>query len=341
MNQDISNKIIRTICYFTDNITSKTVDKLRETAQLLERNNYVIQTKRICSPLSIKNITNRFTDKSILLSIGSLSLAKAQTELKDFYSTQNVFFNIDLSNEEISGKHIQILFDIIKNKPDKTFNFTYTFNNKQSSPYFPSSSHETNGFSIGFQPTNLAENCNSLKEWFTKLSSIWLEIKNIFKNDADFLGIDSSIAPLFQGQSSFINFIKRLQPSFSQSVTTDIYMQISKFIREKNPCPVGLCGLMFPCLEDFELADEYNDNHFSVERNIFLSLHSGLGIDTYPVGVDENPKRITEILCLLQGLSNKYQKTLSARFVSDGKTKIGEKTNFQNQFLKDVVIRKL
>ena len=98
---------------------------------------------------------------------------------------------------------------------------------------------------------------------------------------------------------------------------------------------------MFPCLEDFELADEYESSNFSIERNIYLSLHSGLGIDNYPIGTDEKPERVLEILKLLQGLSNKYKKALSVRIVSDGKTKIGEKTHFQNQFLKDVIVRKL
>ena len=48
-----------------------------------------------------------------------------------------------------------------------------------------------------------------------------------------------------------------------------------------------------------------------------------------------------QILKLVQSLSNKYGKSLSVRFVSDGKSKIGMKTNFKNQYLKDVVIRPL
>lgn len=337
----MTGKIIRTICYFTNNPNDKTVSLLEEISQYLTKKEYTIQTKRICSPIKFSSISNRIHDQSILLSNGTLSLAEAQTELNDFYLTQNTFFNIDLSSAKITDEHAQILFDIMRNKANKTFNFTYVFNNKQSSPYFPSSSYTANGFSIGLQPTDLSKNCASLEIWFSKMNSVWSEIKEIFQDRTDFLGIDSSIAPLFQGHSSLINFIKRLEPSFSQSVTTDIYAQISKFIKENNPHPIGLCGLMFPCLEDFELADEYNKGNFSIERNIFLSLHCGLGIDTYPIGIDENPQRIVEILCLLQDLSNKYQKALSARFVSDGKTKIGEKSNFQNQFLKDIVIRKL
>lgn len=47
------------------------------------------------------------------------------------------------------------------------------------------------------------------------------------------------------------------------------------------------------------------------------------------------------ILRLTQQLSNKYKKPLSVRFVSDGQAKIGEKTAFKNQYLKDVTVCEL
>lgn len=135
--------------------------------------------------------------------------------------------------------------------------------------------------------------------------------------------------------------IKQLGKNFTKSTTTDTYLQITSFLKSNNPKPVGLCGLMFPCLEDFDLADEYEKGNFTIERSVYLSLHSGLGIDTYPIGIDENPERVLQILKLVQGLSNKYKKSLAVRFVSDGKAKIGEKSDFKNQYLKDVVIRSL
>lgn len=241
----------------------------------------------------------------------------------------------------MSLNHTQVLFDIIKKKSGKTFNFTYVFNNKLQTPFFPSASYEKDGFSIGLQPIDLSESCQTLDEWLEKMRQAWQEIYDTFRDNSEFLGVDSSIAPLFEGKSSLIGFIKRLGYEFSYSATTDIYLKITNFLKENNPKPVGLCGLMFPCLEDFELADEYEKGHFSIERNIYLSLHSGLGIDTYPIGIDEKPQRVLEILILTQGLSNKYRKPLSVRLVSDGKAKIGEKTDFKNQYLKDVIIKPL
>jgi hypothetical protein len=173
------------------------------------------------------------------------------------------------------------------------------------------------------------------------MEDVWIEICEILSDNEHFLGIDSSVAPLFRNESSLIHFVKRLYGNFSASVTTDFFVRVTTFLSKRNPKPAGLCGLMLPCLEDFELAEEYAAGRFSIERNIFLSLHSGLGVDTYPIGIDENPERILQVLCLLQKLSARYAKPLSARFVSDGKTKIGEVSDFQNPYLHDVQIRPL
>lgn len=335
-------KVIRTICFFTKEPNLETEDRLNHLEKTLEGKGFIIQTKRICSPKnSFLDLQNSIQDKSILLSIGSLDFQQTKEKIDEFIKTQTVAFNLDLTNEVITNEHSQILFKILKESPASTFSFTYTFNNSVSSPYFPSAVFDKEGFAIGLQPTNLAKECKSVDEWLSNLKECWIEINSIFENEKDFLGIDSSIAPLFKGDSSMINFIKKLFSSFDESILTDTYLKITKFIKNENPKSVGLCGLMFPCLEDFELANEYEKGNFSVERNIFLSLQSGLGIDTYPIGIDENNKKVTNILQTVQGLSNKYTKSLSVRFVSDGKSKIGEKTDFNNQYLKDIVIRKL
>lgn len=338
----VNNEVIRSVCVFTDKPDKKTLGQANELAAQAVDHGYEVQTKRICAPFqNPKELEDRIGDKTILLGVGPLFLRKALDTLPAFYSAETVSFNTDLTSEPIDVTHTQILFDVIKNKPGMTFNFAYVFNNKPSSPYFPSAAYERNGFAIGLQPTDLSDGCTTLDEWLKKVKGSWEKLHEIFGSNPDFLGIDSSIAPIFSGKGSLVNFIKRLGLSFDESVTTDTYLQITKFLKEHNPKPVGLCGLMIPCLEDFELAEEYEKGNFSIERNIFLSLHSGLGIDTYPIGIDEEPQRVVQILKLIQGLSNKYQKPLSVRFVSDGLAKVGDKTDFQNQYLRDVTVRKL
>ena len=337
-----TNKIVRTICCFSAHPGTRTVEKLDAIAARLAQKDYIVQTKRVCSSLSdMKALEKSISDTEIFLSVSTLNISEAKHQLQSFYDSHNVSFNIDLSTEEINTQHTEILFDIMRHKAEKTFNFTYVFHNQPSSPYFPTAHYAREGFAIGLQPTDLSEGCHTLEAWLHRVREVWSEIYELFQDDPAFLGLDSSIAPLFGGKGSLIQFIRRLGVSFSASVTTAMYVTITAYLQAYNPKPIGLCGLMFPCLEDFALAEEYAQGNFPIERNIYLALHSGLGIDTYPIGVDENPEQVRQILKLLQGLAAKYGKALSARFVSDGRARVGEQTTFGNPYLKDVTIRPL
>lgn len=342
MSLHMDNKIIRSICHFTDNPSQKTVDTLTHLQDLFQDHGYIVQTTRMCTPYRMHDqLIEATKDKPILLGIGSMFYTDLTQQYSHLDPANNVSYSLDLSDGPVEPEHVDFLYRIITECPDQTFNFTYGFNLPASSPYFPSAIYEKNGFSIGLQPTDLTEGCKSLEDWLLNLKYVWQDISELLSGNEDFLGIDSSIAPMYEGKSSLVNFIHRLGYTFSDSTTTDIYTRITRFIKTENPKPVGLCGLMIPCLEDFELADEYDAGNFSIERNIYLSLHSGVGIDVYPIGVDEGPQRVLDILRLVQALSNKYSKSLSARFVSDGKARIGERTNFQNEYLKDVVVKKI
>lgn len=336
------DKVVRTICLFRRNISEQDYKMLEDISIALKERGFTIQTKRICLPRYDQNIDDsELLQKDILLGLSAIPYSDLKENIDDFISSSNKNITLDLTSEDITKEHIDILFKIIAESPANTFTFTYGFNTPFSSPYFPSAIYKQDGFSVGLQPTDLAEHCGSLEEWFKLMQITWKELDGILKNFNGYLGIDSSIAPIFSGKGSLVNFVRRIYGHFDKSITTDIYTRISKFIKENNPRPIGLCGLMFPCLEDFELAEEYEKGNFSVERNIFLSLHSGLGIDTYPIAIDQNRGKVLEILKLVQSLSNKHHKPLSVRFVSDGKAKIGEKTDFKNQYLKDVVVREL
>lgn len=335
-------KIVRTVCLFSESFQEKELSIFDTLLSLLHRKGFAVQTKRLCLPGYIEgSIDQELAARNILLGFGSQSYSTFRDHFDDFLLSSNKAVSLDITHEQVTEEHVRILFDIIKNKPENTFRFSYGCNIPPSSPYFPSATFGTKGWSVGLQATNLAVSCLTLEEWLQRLKSCWEEIHGLFNGMPGYLGIDSSIAPLFRGPGSFIGFIKRLMQTFEESVTTDIYTVISSFISSENPHPIGLCGLMFPCLEDMELADEYEHGNFTVERNIFLSLHSGLGIDTMPIAIDDDPTVVLRILRLIQALSRKYKKPLSARFVSDGKTRIGSKTCFNNPYLQDVTLRRL
>lgn len=316
------------------------MQRLQEIQQQLSDRGFEVQTRRICSPVSIEALDAAYGDPELYLSVGSLSREQARAQMDQFVAAGNVAFNLEIEDQVEPGD-VDLLYTLVQQRPSKTFSFAYTFCNPPSSPFYPSAKYDRDGFAIGLQPTDLAEGCESVSQWLEKLQGVWLEVVAGVGDDPGFLGIDSSIAPLYSGKSSLVDLIRQTQGSFGRSVTRDVYLRITRFIKERNPRPVGLCGIMLPCLEDFCLAAEYEQGQFSIERNVFLSLHSGLGIDTYPLGVDEPPERVFEILSLLHGLALKYGKPLSVRFVSDGKARVGQRTSFGNPYLKDVVVRAL
>jgi hypothetical protein len=333
----MGEKIIRSVCHFADSFDESLSEKLAAKRERLVNAGYEVQTLRVCTKKSdIDALLGSGLDE---VSIGTVLFDDLEKHREAFFRVETVSLNVDLSQTEITPKHVAWLFDLIEHQPNKTFNFAFVFNNPPSSPFFPAAKFAIPGFSLGLQPTDLAAGCDSLQDWLEKMRATWSELAEMFQADEDFLGIDSSVAPLFADEGSLVAIMRRFVGSFDRSVLTDSYLRITEWIKEQNPKPIGLCGLMFPCLEDFLLAEEYEKGNFSVERNLYLSLNSGLGIDTYPIGIDENPESILNVLRVVQKLSNKYAKPLSVRFVSDGKAKIGQKTDFKNQYLKDVVVR--
>jgi hypothetical protein len=335
-------KVVRSICLFTESPSKHSIARLNSLSGRLAGAGFMVQTQRLCSP-DVDSIfdMDRLGDAKTYLSLGQVKWDQSFSILDQLAHSRNVAFNVDLSNQAIDAMHVKLIEEIIAKDPAKTFSFTYTFQNSPSSPFFPSATYERSGFAIGLQPTNLSAEATTVDEWLGRMRDTWHEIDGLMAREEDYLGIDTSIAPLFDGPSSFVNFIRRLGLAFDRTVTSDLFLKLSSFIKEESERHVGLCGLMFPCLEDFELADEYEAGNFSVERCLFLSMQSGLGLDAYPLGVDEDPERIAEVLRLVQGLANKHRKPLSARFISDGRARIGERTALANPYLKDVAVRAL
>lgn len=336
------DKFVRTITYFTDSPSERTTQRLADLSGRLEGRGYTIQTTRVVSKgKDIGALTDTLGDSGAALSVGTLSLGSAKRQLREFFAAGNTNFNVDLTRADIGPAHVDFFLRVAAEQPSHTFNFNYVFNNPGSTPFFPAANYERRGFAVGLQPTNLARTAASLQDWLNAVRSCWREIDHEFRRDDDFLGIDGSIAPFSTGPSSLVNFVKRLGYTFERSTTSTVYVTTTEFLRTQNPRAIGLNGLMLPCLEDGELTAEYDAGRFPVERNIFLSLHSGLGIDTYPVGLDEDPARMLEVLRLTQALSNKHRKALSVRFASDGRARIGDRTDFRSEYLNDCTIRPL
>ncbi len=93
------------------------------------------------------------------------------------------------------------------------------------------------------------------------MRTAWLDLCSVLIDDPRFLGIDSSVAPLGGGEGSLARLAQLWYASVGRSMLSDFYLQLAAFIRRENPRPVGLCGLMLPCLEDHLLARSYEQGN--------------------------------------------------------------------------------
>lgn len=336
-------KILRSICLFRESPHQGDRERLSILKQRFVDAGWVVQTERVCyqSPLDIEAAAQCVDDDDVYVSAGSIRLDDANASFNELVCYGNVSWNIPLMNMSLGIEYVEFLFRLMHEAPQKTFSFSYLCGRVDSCPFFPSATYGRPGFALGLQSLDLVVDCATLDEWFARQREAWSELCALCSEDDDFLGIDTSIAPLHRGDSSLVGAMRRLGHAWSQSILSNMFMQMSEFVKVANPQPVGLCGLMFPCLEDFELAALYERGEFSLERNLFLSMHSGLGIDTYPLGMDESPERVLNVLKLTKSLAARYDKPLSVRFVSDGSACIGDRTNFQNPYLRDVTVRSI
>ncbi len=123
-----SNKIIRTICYFTDDPSPKNIAKIQIVVMQLEAKGYLIQTKRICTTLPNTSSLHLIAKGSVdYTSVGTISYEDANATLPNFLATNNLAFNIDLAAVDIKMKHVDLLFNIIKENPSNTHMFKLTF----------------------------------------------------------------------------------------------------------------------------------------------------------------------------------------------------------------------
>ncbi len=331
-------KVVRSLCYFAEKFVPDVQKRLQTLALCLEESGFSVQTLRVCCPGdTFCAVADNAIGENLFVSVGKVNFEQLLQQKQDFFVSKNISCHVELAQDTLRQGHADFLMAMAHEAPHKLFQFAYTFNNTHSSPFFPSAAYERAGFSIGFQSTDLAEDAAGLEDWLQRQRQMWVEVEALLAEEQDFLGIDSSIAPLGGDAGSLLRHLKAWGYGFAASKLSDIYLQMTAFIKQQNPKPVGLCGLMLPCLEDFALADEYVRGQFSLQDNLFLSLHSGLGVDTYPFALNEKPERILNLLKLVQGLSNKYKKPLSVRLINDGKATRGQMTDFQSPYLRDVI----
>ena len=169
-------KIIRSLCLFTDILSIDQEYRLNALSDILQRAGFEVQTRRIVTGgQRISSLQQQWPETSLFIGAGTLTREETLSQLPAFLASSNISFNLEIK-DHVRTEDVDILFDIIRYRPEKTFNFSYTFCNPPSSPYFPAAHYQQNGFAVGLQPTDLSEDCDSLHTWLYRTKQLWDEL---------------------------------------------------------------------------------------------------------------------------------------------------------------------
>ena len=222
-------------------------------------------------------------------------------------------------------------------------------------PFFPAGFNSGNEhqFAIGLQSANViaealagkknpAEAENAIRE---KLGAFATQIEQIGKDVAKetgwmYEGIDLSPAPL--KRDSIGAAIEAYTGGwFGSSGTLAAAAMITRAIQSIPVTRVGYSGLMLPVLEDSVIARRWSEGSISIDGLLAYSSVCGTGLDTIPLPGRVSPEQLIKILGDVASLSVKWKKPLSARLLPIAGRDAGDRTDFDNPRLVNVLLRPL
>jgi uncharacterized protein len=222
-------------------------------------------------------------------------------------------------------------------------------------PFFPAGFNSGNEhqFAIGLQSANViaealagkknpAEAENAIRQ---KLGAFATQIEQIGKDVAKqtgwiYEGIDLSPAPL--KRDSIGAAIEAYTGGWiGSSGTLAAAAMITRAIQSIPVTRVGYSGLMLPVLEDSVIARRWSEGSISIDGLLAYSSVCGTGLDTIPLPGRVSPEQLIKILGDVASLSVKWKKPLSARLLPIAGKDAGDRTDFDNPRLVNVLLRPL
>ena len=222
-------------------------------------------------------------------------------------------------------------------------------------PFFPAGFNSGNEhqFAIGLQSANViaeaiagkknpAEAENAIRE---RLGAFATQIEQIGKDVAKetswiYEGIDLSPAPL--KRDSIGAAIEAYTGGWiGSSGTLGAAAMITRAIQSIPVTRVGYSGLMLPVLEDSVIARRWSEGSISIDGLLAYSSVCGTGLDTIPLPGRVSPEQLIKILGDVASLSVKWKKPLSARLLPIAGKDAGDRTDFDNPRLVNVLLRPL
>lgn len=239
--------------------------------------------------------------------------------------------------EEIVQEIIRTIRNIADIKEDGSANFRFgaSMNVQPDGPFFPFtySSGDKLSFSIGLEMAeeindilaqNQSEDLNELYQHI--MQRLEPQIKEVEKqieenaNDIgiNFAGIDFSLAPLPQKNSSVITILNGIGVSdinHTGVMFATAYLTRMLKIFAKNHKSVGFSGVMYSLLEDYEYARLNDIQEISIDRMISLSTMCGCGVDMVPVDFASSDVDLRGILYEVACISSRLSKPLGVRIL--------------------------
>ncbi len=226
-------------------------------------------------------------------------------------------------------------------------------------PFFPFSYHDgDNGFSVALETVDMFLNTieSEIHNGIEAVQTTLLErlTDNLILIDKlgrdierqtgmKFLGIDASLAPFPNGDTSVAKIVEKLGVEdfgangslfFTSFLTNIIKMALFK----SNVRYVGFNGVMYSLLEDDYLAKRARQKNFNIDSLMLYSTVCGCGIDMVPVPGDILEEEIAAMIMDVSSLAITLNKPLGVRILPIPGKKGNELTGFNYDFLVDTRI---
>jgi uncharacterized protein (UPF0210 family) len=228
------------------------------------------------------------------------------------------------------------------------FNFTATAMLKAYGPFYPGTWHDGPGkqLSIGLEGANVVQEVfarthgdfpGSVAELTRQLTVHAKVAETIGERVAaakgwSFMGVDPTPAPL--GDVSIGAAIETYTGAkFGSSGTLTAALAITSAVKAVAVKQIGYSGLMVPVMEDKRLAQRWAEGSYHADDLLAYSAVCGTGLDTLPLPGDVSVEQLSRILGDVAALAWKWKKPLSARLQPVWGRKVGEKTEFEDQYL--------
>jgi len=234
------------------------------------------------------------------------------------------------------------------------FNFAATAMLAPYAPFYPGAYHLGEGrrFAIGTEAANVVDRvfaqtagnaplaaerlARELSAHAVALEKLAQQVEK--ETGWEYMGIDATPAPLRE-VSIGAAIEKFTGARFGSSGTMTAAAVITRAVQSVPVKRIGFCGLMLPVMEDSLLAQRWSEGTYDLDALLAYSAVCGTGLDTIPMAGDVPQQQIERILGDVATLAVKWKKPLTARLLPVKGKKVGDRTEFDDPFLVNALIR--